>query len=421
MDIEEAQRRDRIWRNFFAGVDWDRGEEFALTRQLVLDENNALAPWPYLVDWEWEVVPGASNLGRGDLLFTDGEREYAVVEVKYIDKDSSGPTARTRRKTKRGKVARQANRLMHRKASQNGKTASYVSTSSWRLLRDVIEQWSSEQAEAGIARDMIQVNQTLTNANTSDSVRAVLRELTPGLESSVRHDLSQLATAINSAAENILDIQYGDVKSALGWTRPKPQSSYDRKEVWKREKAIFYFSELLNVRLALGPGLPDEATLRERTQVSVHGMFLKIVEPYRLLAKDRGIRLSVEGTSYGKTLAPYEAFLIPPLAVIDNAVKYAPQNTEIVVGFHETSDTISVEVISVGPRLDPDEHREIFRVGFRGRNAEGVAEGQGLGLWLAATLLDGWGGRIAVDQESAPEKASGAFRTTFVLQYPRCR
>lgn len=61
-----------------------------------------------LIDDEWDVVPGAPQHGRGDLLFTDGEGTYAVVEVKHLDVGATGPTARVKRTKKRRQVEAQA-------------------------------------------------------------------------------------------------------------------------------------------------------------------------------------------------------------------------------------------------------------------------------------------------------------------------
>lgn len=311
-----------------------------------------------------------------------------------------------------------AARRRHRKQLEGGRSSNWVSDSTWKHHAAVLARWSSDHARAVSDQRKAEVNAALADHTKADHIRSILRNLAPGLDSSVHHDMSQLATAINSAAENILDLQYGSVSAALGWSRP-PRVDHDELEVWRRQKAIFYFSDLLSLRLSLGPGVPDEAVLRDKASVAVHRMFMKIIEPYRLLANDRGISIRTRGESYGQTLAPYEPFLIPPLAVIDNAVKYSPNGGAITVTFRETSDTIEVDVASIGPTLDPGEEKAIFTAGHRGRAAVHLAEGQGLGLWLAATLLREWGGDISVDQQPSPSAPREMSKTTFSLHYSR--
>jgi len=50
---------------------------------------------------------------KGDLLLTDGQGSYAVIEVKWLDFRSSGKTATTKRTKHRGKVLDQAAAYAH--------------------------------------------------------------------------------------------------------------------------------------------------------------------------------------------------------------------------------------------------------------------------------------------------------------------
>lgn len=111
MDVEEARKRNRVLRAYFKGRDWDGQGEFQLKCALANEGHTVLAAYPYLVDDEWEVSPGQTNKGRGDLVFTDGHGHWATVETKWIDGGTdggSGKTRRTSKRTKRRKVEKQA-------------------------------------------------------------------------------------------------------------------------------------------------------------------------------------------------------------------------------------------------------------------------------------------------------------------------
>lgn len=108
MDRDTAPHRDRVLRAFFEGKDWDENDEFKLKRSLVLSSAELLPGFPFLIDDEWDVEPGKTNQGRGDLVFTDGDGRFAVVEVKFIDLGRTGKTVRTKRKNSRNKVIDQA-------------------------------------------------------------------------------------------------------------------------------------------------------------------------------------------------------------------------------------------------------------------------------------------------------------------------
>lgn len=108
MPTTVAAERDRVLRAYIGGRDWDANPEFRLIRALVKDGDPLLEGFPFLFDYEWEVEPGRSNGGRGDLIFTDGDGAFAIVEVKYIDTDRSGSTARAKRTGSRKLVLEQA-------------------------------------------------------------------------------------------------------------------------------------------------------------------------------------------------------------------------------------------------------------------------------------------------------------------------
>lgn len=65
----------------------------------------------YLIEDEWEVVSNRTDQGRGDLVFTDGDRAFATIEVKWIDLPDSNrnsSTVQVSRRKKRRKVEEQA-------------------------------------------------------------------------------------------------------------------------------------------------------------------------------------------------------------------------------------------------------------------------------------------------------------------------
>ena len=106
---KEILRRDNIIRSYILGRTWDKNDEFLLIQRIINGDkkDELLSKYPYVYDYEWEVSDGASNLGKGDLVFTDSKRNFLVVECKYIDIYDQGRTARTRRTMKRKKIKEQ--------------------------------------------------------------------------------------------------------------------------------------------------------------------------------------------------------------------------------------------------------------------------------------------------------------------------
>lgn len=116
----EIQRRDQVLRAYFQGRDWDKNEEYVLKQNFVLRSAELLPDYPYLVDDEWEVEANRTQDGKGDLILTNGEGHYAVVEVKWLDLDRSGDTIRNSRNKKRQKVREQAVTYAHALKQQLG-------------------------------------------------------------------------------------------------------------------------------------------------------------------------------------------------------------------------------------------------------------------------------------------------------------
>ncbi|WP_121970331.1 hypothetical protein [Leptolyngbya sp. BC1307] len=111
MNQREIEHRDRVLRTYFDGRTWDANSEYTLKRQLIRNSHQLLPEHPYVIEEEWEVEPGRTDQGRGDLVFTDGDNCFAIVEVKWIDLSGLGRKGSTRsvsNRKKRRKVEEQA-------------------------------------------------------------------------------------------------------------------------------------------------------------------------------------------------------------------------------------------------------------------------------------------------------------------------
>ncbi len=85
---EELVHRDLVIRNFINGKDWDQNPEFLLVKDVINDLGNRrpeLINYKYIYDYEWEVKQGETHKGKGDLIFTDGNENYLIVECKNKD------------------------------------------------------------------------------------------------------------------------------------------------------------------------------------------------------------------------------------------------------------------------------------------------------------------------------------------------
>jgi hypothetical protein len=113
VDKSEIVHRDQVIRGYFEGRNWDKNGEYSLKRKLILDSRQLFPNYSYVIEDEWEVEPGRTDQGCGDLVFTDGSGHFAVVEVKWIDLESTERTGSTKRGSNRKKRRKVEDQAIH--------------------------------------------------------------------------------------------------------------------------------------------------------------------------------------------------------------------------------------------------------------------------------------------------------------------
>ena len=85
--------------------------------------------------------------------------------------------------------------------------------------------------------------------------------------------------------------------------------------------------------------------------------------------------------------------------LFSNAVKYAPDATDIEVKGYTEGDRVVITVRDQGVGIDEDELDRIGERFFRARTSTGTA-GTGLGLNLARTLVEMHGGSVSIESKN---------------------
>ncbi len=114
IDMKEIIHRHDTLQKYIINRTWDshpRGKpiEFELIREVV----NGLAirkpelnEFIYIYDYEWEVTPGESDKGKGDLIFTNGKDSFLIIECKTKDSNFVRNQVRERIEQFRKKISK---------------------------------------------------------------------------------------------------------------------------------------------------------------------------------------------------------------------------------------------------------------------------------------------------------------------------
>jgi two-component system sensor histidine kinase KdpD len=122
---------------------------------------------------------------------------------------------------------------------------------------------------------------------------------------------------------------------------------------------------------------------------------------YRFEAPD-GIRIFADPDLLRRALAQ----------LMENARKYSPAGSEILVQAESEDGMDRISVLDRGPGISPDELERIFDKFYRGRRGRDKAEGTGMGLAIAKGIIEAHGGRI-----HAENRAGGG--AAIVMELPR--
>lgn len=93
--------------------------------------------------------------------------------------------------------------------------------------------------------------------------------------------------------------------------------------------------------------------------------------------------------------------------ILKNCTEQAPSGSKLILKTEKNPVYGAISITDFGPAIDPEEEKHLFDRFYRGKNAS--AEGVGIGLSLAKTIVAQDGGKIFV--ESNEEK------TTFTMKY----
>ena len=149
----------------------------------------------------------------------------------------------------------------------------------------------------------------------------------------------------------------------------------------------------------------------------------KVIKSFRNRSRASNVSIRVDGWLNMKIFGP-PIFEIVPFVIIENAFKYAPYGSDIIIRVEQNFDKMEIilRFESYGPKIKESERKRIFERNFRGTSAEdSFKSGSGIGLFAASTITEShFSGSIFVNQfdEIIEQDDSKYYKTRFTVILP---
>lgn len=213
------------------------------------------------------------------------------------------------------------------------------------------------------------------------------------------HDPIRLARQVQTIAQRLVASR----SVGASFDEQVESAPPDLKSLVKASELLSDSFDLLNIYFN-----PASASYGKKTYISLHGLLrklAKIFSTHENVEGDEPVRIFLNGSSF-RSILVFESFKLLPFALISNAVKYnltGPIRIEII----ERQGGIEVSVESHGPPIDSDEMEKIFERRGRGRWAEKLSPGSGVGLYLSKIVAEANGFYIKVSSVRQAVKPIG--------------
>jgi two-component system sensor histidine kinase SenX3 len=146
--------------------------------------------------------------------------------------------------------------------------------------------------------------------------------------------------------------------------------------------------------------------------IDLNEVLAEAVDRNKLPAEEKRIKISVGGSVNQPVFGDRDLLMTALRNLIDNAIRYSPEDTTVGVGLRERDGLVQISVTDQGPGIAPDEQDRIFERFYRIDAARSRhTGGTGLGLSIVKHVVANHGGEITL--WSQPGQGS-----TFTVRLP---
>lgn len=235
-----------------------------------------------------------------------------------------------------------------------------------------------------IGYQALKIEQAHTRLQQQQQYLSELEQLKNNFVSLISHDLKTPIAKIQGVLDRVL---------ARGPLTPELHSDLLNLKEYSEELNRYIQSILKVLRVESR----DFKILKETADIN--GIIENVIERLSPLAKSK--KISLESALEPMFLIEIDVTLMTEvfLNIIENAIKYTPENGRVQIKSYETEQHVCVEISDSGEGISAEDQEIIWKKFTRGKSQDYKSKGSGLGLYLVKYFIELHGGGISMQSE----------------------
>lgn len=279
-----------------------------------------------------------------------------------------------------------------------------------------MDEWLSLMSKKELEKQVIEKTQELSNINLN--LEKTIAERTAELQKAYNElkQLDQKKSEFISVAAHQLRTPLSGIKWGLTMLKNEEfgklneeQKKFLEKNIDTNEKIISIVNDLLDIDL-----YTQDKIQYEFKNIDINQIIKNNIDILRNQADQKRITINYNKNTNDKFIVNGDdkKINIAIQNLIDNAIKYSKNNSNIDIELLKINSVIQVSVKNTGIGIPEEEQEQIFQRFFRAKNAiRHQTEGTGVGLFITKNIIEDHQGRIWFTSNKLGE-------TTFFINLP---